>query len=124
MYKTTQQIGFFKNYDELYFNAIGGDWLFPIEEASVSIELPYGANVVQMDAFTGFAGSTICDCDISTNNNLVKITTTRVLMPKEQLTFAVAWPKGLVKEPSTASKLWTFFKDNFHVLFVLLGLFL
>ncbi len=123
VYKTTQQIGFFKNYDELYFNAIGGDWLFPIEEASVSIELPYGANVVQMDAFTGFAGSTICDCDISTNNNLVKITTTRVLMPKEQLTFAVAWPKGLVKEPSTASKLWTFFKDNFHVLFVLLGLF-
>src|SRR5690554_339303 len=30
-FKTTRQIGFFENYDELYFNAVGGDWDFPIE---------------------------------------------------------------------------------------------
>lgn len=122
VYKTTRQIGFFDDYDELYFNAIGGDWLFPIEEASVSIKLPEGAYVVQMDAFTGFAGSTNCDCDIISNDNRLQITTTRALQPKEQLTFAVAWPKGLVNEPSTIEKWWSFFKSNFHVLFALLGL--
>lgn len=121
-YRTTRQIGFFDDYDELYFNAIGGDWLFPIEEASVSIKLPEDAYVVQMDAFTGFAGSTSCDCDILSNGNRIEITTTRALQPKEQLTFAVAWPKGLVYEPSTIEKWWYFFKSNFHVLFSLLGL--
>ncbi|MGF1556856.1 DUF2207 domain-containing protein [Paucihalobacter sp.] len=122
VYKTTRQIGFFDDYDELYFNAIGGDWLFPIEEASVSIKLPEDAYVVQMDAFTGFAGSTSCDCDILSNDNRIEITTTRALQPKEQLTFAAAWPKGLVYEPSTIEKWWYFFKSNFHVLFSLLGL--
>lgn len=122
VYRTTRQIGFFEDFDELYFNAIGGDWVFPIETASVSIELPEGASVVQMDAFTGFAGTTNCDCEILSRDNRVKITTNRVLQPREQLTFAVAWPKGLVPEPTTAEKLWFFFKSNFHVLFSLMGL--
>lgn len=122
VYRTTRQIGFFKDYDELYFNAIGGDWVFPIEEASVSIELPKGASVLQMDAFAGFAGATSCDCEILSRDNRVKITTNRVLQPREQLTFAVAWPKGLVPEPTTAEKLSFFFKSNFHVLFSLGGL--
>jgi len=122
VYRTSRQIGFFEEYDELYFNAIGGDWVFPIEEASVSIELPEGATVVQMDAFAGFAGSTSCDCEILSSDNRVKITTTRALQPREQLTFAVAWPKGLVPEPTTAEKFWFFFKSNFHVLFGLIGL--
>ncbi|TPV35412.1 DUF2207 domain-containing protein [Paucihalobacter ruber] len=123
VYKTNKQIGFFKNYDELYFNAIGGDWMFPIEEASVSVELPNGATILQMDAFSGVAGTKSCDCDMVSNNNRLTITTNRVLMPQEQLTFAVAWPKGLIKEPGTIEKWWSFFKSNFHVLFVLLGLF-
>jgi uncharacterized membrane protein len=122
VYRTTRQIGFFEEYDELYFNAIGGDWVFPIEKAVVSIELPEGATVVQMDAFAGFAGATNCDCEILSSDNRVKITTTRVLQPHEQLSFAVAFPKGFVTEPTTAEKLGYFFKSNFHVLFGLIGL--
>src|SRR5690606_29089590 len=77
VYRTTRQIGFFEDFDELYFNAIGGDWAFPIEEATVSLELPEGATVLQMDAFTGVAGTTSCDCEILSNDNRVKITTNR-----------------------------------------------
>lgn len=122
VYRTTRQIGFFKDFDELYFNAIGGDWVFPIEEAVVAIELPEGATVTQMDAFAGRTGATSCDCEILSGDNRVQITTTRVLQPYEQLTFAVAWPKGFVAEPTTAEKWSLFFKDNFHVLFALIGL--
>jgi hypothetical protein len=61
-YRTTRQIGFFKDFDELYFNAIGGDWVFNIEKASVTIELPGGATALQMAGYTGAAGSTTCDC--------------------------------------------------------------
>ncbi|MEX0997847.1 MAG: DUF2207 domain-containing protein [Flavobacteriaceae bacterium] len=122
IYRTTRQIGFFDDYDELYFNAIGGDWAFTIEKATVLVELPEGAEVIQLDAFTGFQGTTTCDCELVSGDNRVKIETTRALNPKEQLTFAFAWPKGFVKEPTTAEKWMYFFKSNFHVLFSLLAL--
>ncbi len=122
IYRTTRQIGFFEDFDELYFNAIGGDWVFPIEKATVLVELPDGAEIVQLAAFSGRDGTTTCDCELVSNDNRVKITTTRPLQPREQLTFAVAWPKGHVKEPTRAEKWLYFFKSNFHVLFAILGL--
>jgi uncharacterized membrane protein len=121
-YRTTRQIGFFKDFDELYFNAIGGDWVFNIEKASVTIELPGGATALQMAGYTGPAGSTTCECEIDAIGNKVKISTTRALNPYEQLTFAVAWPKGFVKEPTFMEKLIFFLKNNLIVLYVLLGL--
>ncbi len=122
IYRTTRQIGFFEDFDELYFNAIGGDWAFTIEKATVLVELPVGAEVIQLDAFSGFQGTTTCDCELVSADNRVKIEITRALNPREQLTFAVAWPKGFVKEPTSAEKWMYFFKSNFHVLFSLLGL--
>jgi len=41
-YRTTRQIGFFKSYDELYWNATGTGWTFPIEVAEARIKLPAG----------------------------------------------------------------------------------
>lgn len=120
-YRTTKQIGFFKEFDELYFNAIGGDWVFPIETATVTIELPENATVTQLAAYTGPQGTTTCDCSLLSTDNKVRITTTRALQPYEQLTFAVAWPKGFVVEPTATQKTISFFKSNFHVLFALLG---
>lgn len=121
-YRTTRQIGFFKEYDELYFNAIGGDWTFAIEKATVTVTLPDGAFVVQSAVFSGPQGNTTCDCSIEERANLVRIETTRALQPYEQLTFAIAWPKGSVKEPTKIERAVSFFKSNFHVLFALLGL--
>lgn len=123
IYRTTRQIGFFEDFDELYFNAIGGDWAFSIEQAKVTITLPQGANITQWDAFSGVEGSTNCDCEIHSNNNQLQITTTQPLKPGEQLTFAVAWPKGFVNEPTAVQKGKYFFKSNLHVLVAILGLF-
>lgn len=121
-YLTTRQIGFFKEFDELYFNAIGGDWAFPIEKATVAVDLPAGASVVQKAAYSGIEGSVSCDCQVSVRDSRLLVETNQTLWPGEQLTFAVAWPKGFIKEPSSAAKVSTFFKDNFHVLFGLIGL--
>jgi hypothetical protein len=41
-FRTTRQIGFFDDFDELYYNAIGGDWAFPIETAAVRVRIPAG----------------------------------------------------------------------------------
>ena len=39
-YRTTRQIGFFEGYDELYWNATGTGWTFPIDMAEARIHLP------------------------------------------------------------------------------------
>ena len=39
-YRTTRQIGFFADHDELYWNAIGTGWDFAIERGSVEVRLP------------------------------------------------------------------------------------
>jgi uncharacterized membrane protein len=121
-YRTTRQIGFFEEYDELYFNAIGGDWTFVIEQATVSLTLPEGASVMQSAVYSGQEGATGCACTLKAEGNEVTISTTLPLQPREQLTFAVAWPKGIVEEPTAFQKTASFFADNFHVLFALLGL--
>jgi uncharacterized membrane protein len=121
-YRTTRQIGFFKDFDELYFNAIGGDWVFLIEKASVTVVLPSGATAIQMSAYSGPVGSSSCDCSLVNEGNTVKISTTRPLNPYEQLTFAVAWPKGYVKELTFVEKLIFFLRSNLIVLFGLMGL--
>ena len=33
-YRTTRQIGFFAEYDELYWNVTGNGWTFPIERGA------------------------------------------------------------------------------------------
>lgn len=124
VFKTTRQIGFFDGFDELYYNAIGGDWNFSIEKASVKVRLPEGAEIIQKAAWSGYAGSTGCDCELIESGNTLIVSATRVLQPREQLTLAVAWPAGFVHRPSVMGKIIYFLKDNVHVLFALAGLFM
>lgn len=121
-YRTTRQIGFFEDFDELYFNAIGGDWTFPIESAGVSVTLPKGAEITKHAAWSGPAGSETCQCNISAWGSTFTLSTTQALQPGEQLTFAVAWPKGIVAEPTQAQKMKDFAKSNLHVVLAILGL--
>jgi hypothetical protein len=122
VFKTTRQIGFFDGFDELYYNAIGGDWSFSIEKASVKVRLPEGAEIIQKAAWSGYAGSTGCDCELVESGNTLIVSATRALQPREQLTLAVAWPAGFVHRPSATEKIVSFLRDNLHVLFALAGL--
>ena len=55
VFKTNQQLGFFKDHDELYFNAIGHGWDFSIDKAKVIVELPklVDASKIKVDGYTG-----------------------------------------------------------------------
>jgi hypothetical protein len=41
-YRTDRQLGFFERHDELYWNATGNAWEFPIKAASATVALPGG----------------------------------------------------------------------------------
>jgi hypothetical protein len=46
------------NRDEVYWNAIGAYWNFPIEAANVRVNFPQGAEVIDTNAITGRYGAT------------------------------------------------------------------
>src|SRR5690606_20048933 len=56
-YLASNQIGFFEEYDELYWNVIGPDWSFPIQDYSVTLHLPGEAEYLQGACYTGRPGS-------------------------------------------------------------------
>ena len=113
-YKTDRQLGFFDDFDELYWNVTGNGWDFVIEKVEALVELPPGANILQSAAYTGSFGEKGQDftTDYDQYGNII-FTTTRRLMPKEALTIAVAWPKGFVTEPTAKDKLIHVWKDNY-----------
>ena len=61
-YRTTRQIGRFKDYDELYWNATGNGWMFPIDVAEARIRLPAPVKFGQRAVYTGPQGSTGTEC--------------------------------------------------------------
>ncbi|MEM6586682.1 MAG: DUF2207 domain-containing protein, partial [Pseudomonadota bacterium] len=100
-YRTRNQMGYFPSFDEVYWNATGNFWSFAIERAVATIILPEGAQVGNTAAFTGSFGSTEQAATIEiVGPRTVRFETTRTLKPREGLTVAVGFQKGLVPEPS------------------------
>ena len=113
VYTTTRQIGFFPDHDELYWNVTGNAWVFPIDAAQAIVHLPSGAEVQQVDLFTGPQGAT------EKNGEAQKLTgdtaafrTTAPLGAYEGLTIAVAFNKGVVTPPTAGEKAMDFVRDN------------
>ena len=122
VYRTDRQIGFFDEYDELYWNVTGNGWDFVIEIARAVVQLPPGAEVVQYAAYTGPVGADGQDYAIDETAGDLGFATTRALAPREGLTIAVAWPKGVVTEPAAAEKIGFLIGDNRGLVVALCGL--
>jgi len=122
-YRTDRQLGYFDDYDELYWNVTGNDWEFDIEEVVAEVRLPRGADVVNTAAYTGRKGAKGTDFEIRRNmEGGVDYSTTRTLTPHEGLTVAVSWPKGYVREPDRSESAVNFLRDNKSSMVALAGL--
>ncbi len=111
-YRSNRQLGFFDDFDELYWNVTGNGWAFAIESATAAVTLPAGANVVRKAAYTGHQGDTGQDYQAINVDGGAGWKTTRILQPGEGLTVAIAWPKGYVSEPTLADRIRWFMRDN------------
>ena len=119
-YKMEGMISFFKDYDELYWNVTGTGWNFPIKKARVRITLPVRTNFIRYSTYTGKRGANSSMARlVSMSDGQIEFETTHILWPSEGFTVAVAWPKGIVKEPSLSQKLYKIVRDN---IFFLLGI--
>ena len=112
-YEADRELGFFSDHDEFYWNVTGNGWVFPIDKAETTIQLPPNARVTDQSAYTGYSGSNGRDYQTSADTaDHVSFSTIRPLGPYEGLTVSVSWPKGLVKEPTSLDKVIYFMKDN------------
>ena len=112
-YRTNEQIGFFAESDELYWNLTGNFWDFQIETVSAELVLPAGAVPHDISAYTGAAGESGRDYQITeSRGNKIALRTTRMLQSGEGLTVSVSWQKGLIAPPTFAAELGDFIGDN------------
>ena len=58
------QIGRFTDFDELYWNATGNGWIFPIDEAEARIRLPRRSGSASAPVYTGPEGSTASNAEV------------------------------------------------------------
>jgi uncharacterized membrane protein YgcG len=107
-YRTTRQIGRFADYDEIYWNATGNGWIFPIDLAEARIRLPAAVELSRPSAYTGPQGSTGSNAEVVDQKpGEISFRTTRPLEAYEGLTVAVAFPKGVVAEaPNSQRAAW------------------
>jgi hypothetical protein len=105
-YDTTRQIGHFKDFDELYWNATGNGWDFPIDVAEARIRLPEAVRFGDRATYTGPQGSTSSNAQVVEETpGEILFRTTLPLGAREGLTVAAAFPKGVVTAPDP-SKYW------------------
>ncbi len=110
-YETGRQIRWFDDKPELYWNVTGNAWNFPIERASVRVELP-GVSPERWTAYTGRYGEQGKDWrgQVGADNALI-VETTRTLPPGQGLTIVATYPQGGINPPTQAQQLWYNFLD-------------
>ena len=123
-YQTTRQVGFFEDHDELYWNAIGTGWIFPIDASRVDVRLPAPVPIAQLqaEAYTGPQGAQGQEYTarvVEAGSAQWDLAST--LAPREGFTIVLSFPKGVVAEPGAARRLAWLLGDNRGVLVMLAG---
>ncbi len=124
-YRTTRQLGFFPEFDELYWNVTGNGWTLAIDQVEARITLPEKASFLQNAFYTGPQGARGKDATVVEQvPGRIVFRTTRPLPPRNGLTVAAAWPKGVVVAPTDMQKVTWWLNDNGPLLVAGLGLLL
>ena len=108
-YRTTRQLRYFPDFDELYWNATGNGWPFPIDVAEARVRLPSPVPLGDRAMYTGYEGARERNAEVSFEApGQIHFRTTEPLDAYEGLTLAVAFPKGVVAAPPprSAASLW------------------
>ncbi len=127
IFLTNRQIGFFKEYDELWWNVTGNGWMFPIDHVKATISFPFTftQDELELSVYTGRYGSkeTRAKAEVVSSGK-ARFETTRPLEPWEGLSIIAAWPKGRIAEPGLVQKTAWFARDNGTAIILFFGLIL
>jgi hypothetical protein len=90
----------FADHDELFWNATGNYWAFPILQSVTRVTLPDGANIRDLVGYTGRTGSTEQAVTITrVSENQAIFRTTRRLAAGEGVSVAASFQPGILAAP-------------------------
>ena len=111
-YTMTRMARSFEDHDELFWNATGNYWVFPIVNSVAHVTLPDGTVISDIVGYTGKVGSTEQAVTVTrTSDTTATIRSNRELEPYEGMSFAVAFNKGVLVLPTGAAALWQWLSD-------------
>lgn len=124
-YRTSRQLGFFEDHDELYWNVTGTGWAVPIDHASATVHLPVEvpANKLQASGYTGDKLSKATELATRLLDDGAAYETTRRLGPHQNLSIVLEFPKGIITPPTPVEEAANLLKDNFNLLLGVVGFF-
>lgn len=111
-YAVKNQVRYFGDYDEIYWNATGNFWAFPIDNARAVVKLPGGAAAVQHAAYTGHEGASGRDYTYGFSGGAHYFNATKPMDPGKGMTVAVGFAKGVVDPPSAADARSDWWAEN------------
>ncbi|HEY9487555.1 MAG TPA: DUF2207 domain-containing protein [Chryseosolibacter sp.] len=126
-YTINRQIGFFDDYDEIYWNVTGSGWNFKIDSVYAVVNLPSNSEIIKekISAYSGASGETGCECRIlHVSETSAVFYTTEPLSAYEGLTVAVPFKKGVTMPPSRNEAIDQLIKDNYPGITALAGFFI
>lgn len=96
-YKMLGAITYFTDHDELYWNITGDDWTIPIGRVSAKIRM-YNQNLDFTDSvcYSGVYGSAGNECKVDITDGEATVESTGIILPSENVSFAVKFPQNLV----------------------------
>jgi hypothetical protein len=116
---------FFADHDELFWNATGNYWAFPMLAASASLTLPDGARISGAIGYTGTPGSREQAVEVSNNGgNTASFRLMRPLDPGEGMSVAVQFQKGILVQPSGLTSVGYWLSDHRELVFPAIAVFL
>ncbi len=90
--------------DEVYWNATGSYWAFPIEKARVKLSFPQGVNILEQQAYTGGFGNSGSNYTARQNRYDIVYETSRPLNVREGITVAASVEPGVLDPMSEARR--------------------
>jgi uncharacterized membrane protein YgcG len=112
-YTMTRMGRLFEDHDELYWNATGNYWEFPILSAVATVTLPAGAVISDLRGYTGAAGSTEEAVTVTRSADHTAIfRANRALGAGEGMTVAAAFQKGVLAEPEGLQRVIYWLSDH------------
>ena len=125
-YEVKNEVRYNDTFDEVYWNAIGTYWDFPIEKGKAVIRFPQSIVPQEINCYTGRFGSNTSNCRMSRNSQTFTVETLQLLNRREGMAVSIRFNKGIIDPPSQSDKtmLW-WFKHGALALLVLsfMGLF-
>ncbi|MFT6659816.1 DUF2207 domain-containing protein [Maritalea sp.] len=112
-YRTWRQVRDLPESDQIYWNATGNFWSFPIQAAVAQVRLPEGARIQDTKAFTGPFGSNASNATLSFDGALTAIfRANQSFAPGEGMSVVVGFDKGLMAPATAWDNFWAYLSDR------------